>query len=277
MQHRQELLERQTAVSVFNPNPNVEGSHDTPIESILNTAGMYIVRGDEDIRHDIPHRPVFDPVLAVFFVGGLGLSLWRARREPRYRCPLLWLVVMSLPSALSHESPSMFRAVADAPATFFFPGLSLAALGSWRKGLLWLGGAIVAESVAMTFILYFEQWAGDPRTYWAYDGNVTRLASFFAANTSRGQASFALDHRSTVEFLAPVSQTDRWQREESASVPVPTQASGDTVYIAGPKSALASLAPQLLPDAQPLPHTTAPDGGPDYLAWRWPASARERP
>jgi hypothetical protein len=274
-QHRGEMLLRSSQVSVFNSDPEVEGSRDTPLESMLNTAGMFFVRGDENIRHNIPHRPVFDPLLGACFAAGLGLSLWFARREPRYRWPLLWLAIMCLPSALSHESPNSFRIVSVAPAACFFPGLILAKLRDWlgRPRVAWgLVTAIFAGSAGLTFYLYFGRWALDPRAYWAYDGNLTPLASFVDAQTQPGQAYFALDHRSTVEFLAPVSQSDRWYREESAAVPVSSQAS-DSVYVSGPKAALAAEALQMLPGASALPHSMAPDGSPDFLAFRWPATA----
>jgi hypothetical protein len=275
LEHRQEMLQRGVQVSVFNPNPEAEGSHDTPMQSVLNTAGMFFVRGDENIRHNLPYRPVFGPVLATFFVGGLGLSLWRARRSPTYRWPLLWLGVMLLPSALSHESPNFFRIVSAAPATFLFPGLALAKLPDWlprRHAGFWLAGVIATASALLTAYLYFGQWARDPRTYWAYDGNLTPLASFVSQQTAAGHAYFALDHRSTVQLLAPVSQSDRWFREESAAVPLPIR-SADTVYVAGPRAALVATAPRLLPGLEPLPHSTAPDGSPDFYAFRWPASA----
>jgi len=274
-EHRQEMLLRASQVSVFNPNPEAEGTHDTPVESVLNTAGMFFVRGDENVRHNIPHRPVFGPLLGACFAIGLGVALWLSRRRPAYRWPLLWLVVMCLPSALSHESPNSFRIVSVAPAACFFPALTLSKLPEWlRRPRLayWLAGLVVAGSGILTWWLYFGQWARDPRTYWAYDGNLLPLASFVEQQTSPAGAYFALDHRSPVQFLAPVSESDRWYREESAAVPVPSQPA-DTVFVAGPKAALARLAPQLLPGAQALPHSEAPDGGPDFLAFRWPAPA----
>ncbi|HVA26317.1 MAG TPA: glycosyltransferase family 39 protein [Chloroflexota bacterium] len=274
-QHRSELLLRSSQVSVFNPNPEVEGSHDTPLGSILNTAGMFFVRGDENIRHNIPHRPVFDPVLGALFAAGLGFSLWQARRKPHYRWPLLWLAVMCLPSALSHESPNSFRIVSAAPAACFFPGLALGKLEGWlpwRRIAYVLVGLVLAGSAALTFYLYFGQWAHNSRAYWAFDGNLTPLASFVSAQTQPGQTYFALDHRSTVQFLAPVSLTDRWYREESAAIPIPAQAA-NTVYVSGPKAALADEALRMLPGAEAVPHTTAPDGSPDFVAFRWASGA----
>lgn len=275
VQHRDQMLLRGADVSVFNPNPEVEGTHDTPLESVLNTAGMFFVRGDENVRHNVPHRPLFDPFMAAFFAGGLGLSLWNARREPRYRWPLLWLVVMCLPSALSHESPNSFRVLSVAPATYFFPGLALARVVQWlpsRRIAVALAAFVLVGWSAVTFSTYFGSWGSDPRTYWAYDGNLRPLAGFVQAETQPGQAYFALDHRSTVQWLAPVSASDRWYREESAAIPVPSQPA-DTTYISGPTAALGGLAMQMLPGATPLPHTTAPDGSADFDAFRWPASA----
>jgi hypothetical protein len=209
------------------------------------------------------------------FVGGLALSLWWARADARYRWPLLWLLVMCLPSALSHESPNFFRIVSVAPAVFFFPGLGLAKLPDWlpTRQLGWrLAGLLVAASAGVTLYVYFEQWARDPRAYWAYDGNLTPLAGFVSQQTQPGQAYFALDHRSTVQFLAPLSQSDRWYREESAAIPIPWQAA-ELTYVAGPKAALTNLAGQMLPGAQTLLHSTAPDGGADFYAFRWSAGS----
>jgi len=275
LQHRQEMLLRGAQVSVFNPNPEVEGSHDTPLQSILNTAGMFFVRGDENIRHNVPHRPLFGPLLAALFGAGLGLSLWQARRDVRYRWPLLWLLVMCLPSALSHESPNSFRILSVAPATYFFPGLALARLRQWlpwRPFAVSLAALVVIATAAVTFSLYFGSWAQDPRTYWAYDGNLTPLAGFVATQTQAGQAYFALDHRSTVQFLAPVSESDGWYREESAAIPIPAQPA-DLVYLSGPQAALAGLAARVLPGVEPLPHAAAPDGSAAFYAFSWPAAA----
>ncbi|MHB8618994.1 MAG: hypothetical protein ACYDAG_05365, partial [Chloroflexota bacterium] len=272
--HAREMLLRTAAVSVFNPHPNVEGSHDTPLESILNTAGMFFVRGDENRRNNIPHLPIMDPPLALFFVAGLGLAAWRARWEARFRWPLLWLLIGILPSALSHESPNTFRVLAAAPATFVFPAL---ALDRFRRALSWhrlgtvLVAALVIWSVATTFDRYFLVWGRDPRTYWTYDGNLPRLASFVSGQPER-LVVFGLDRRSTVEFLDPTTLRDRWYREESAAIPIPGRPSGDVLYVSGPNAALHALAPGMLPGLQTLPHSTGPDGKADFYAFRWPAA-----
>ncbi|MGH2518322.1 MAG: ArnT family glycosyltransferase [Chloroflexota bacterium] len=273
-QHRQELALRAGAVSVFNPNPNVEGSHDTPIESVLNTAGMFFVRGDENQRHNIPHRPVFAPWLAAFFAAGLVMAAARARRQRPYRWALLWLAVMCLPSALSHESPSSFRALAVAPVTFVFPALAFEWLmvrwRAWRAGEL-LACAAVFASAGMTVHLYFGVWAHDLKTYWAYDGNLPKVAAFLKQRPPE-QTYFAVDHRSTIEFLDPASQQGRWYREESAAIPIPAGPE-NVLYLSAPTAQLKNIAQAELPGLQPVPHSTDPAGGPDFYAYRWPASS----
>ncbi len=273
-QHRQEMALRAGQVSVFNPAPEVEGSHDTPLESFLNTAGMFFIRGDENQRHNLPHRPVFDPWLAAFFAAGLALAVWRSRSDVRYRWALLWLVVMCLPSALSHESPSMFRTVSVAPVTFLFPAIAfdglITVLAAWHLGELMAAAAIVASG-AVTFNLYFGQWAHDPKTYWAYDGNLPQVADFVQARPETVMY-FGVDHRSTIEFLTPKSQAGRWYREESAAIPVPA-AAADVLYISAPTAALKDAAPPALPGLEALPHTNDPAGQPDFYAFRWPAAA----
>src|SRR5689334_24193582 len=44
-------------------------------DNVLLNAGMFVWRGDDTIRHNLPYRPVFDPLVGVFFCLGVDLSL----------------------------------------------------------------------------------------------------------------------------------------------------------------------------------------------------------
>jgi hypothetical protein len=181
---------------------------------------------------------------------------------------------MSLPSALSHESPTYFRTLAAAPAAFLFPGLVLGELTRWRPG--WpLAAAVVALGALTTYRLYFEEWGLDPKPYWAYDGNLPRVASFVAARPE-ARVYMSIDRRATILFLAPRSRQASWYREESAAVPVPTRPNGDVLYLSARYAALKDRAPELLPGLEPLPSTLDPHGGADYVAYRWPAATAAR-
>lgn len=275
IQHSDVAFLRPSQASVFNPNPEVEGTRNTPLQSFLNTAGMFFVRGDENPRHNLPNRPVFDPFFAVLFVAGLGLAAARAVRQPGYRWPLIWLPIMVLPSALSHESPNMFRAVSAAPAVFFFPALALERVSSvlpWHWLRFLVTAAVISIPAATTFQLYFRDWAQDPRTYWAFDGNLTKLSAFIETRPEPTRY-LALDRRGPVLFLAPRTQEAGWYREESSAIPIPTNAGGDVLYVGGPNAALGRLAGAVLPGLERLPNPEAPGGQPDFHAFRWPRSA----
>ncbi|HEV8634259.1 MAG TPA: glycosyltransferase family 39 protein [Chloroflexota bacterium] len=272
--YRDELAGRAWDVSVFNPAPEIEGERNTPLQALRNTAGMFFLAGDRNARHNVPGRPVFDPAQAALFLAGLGLALRRAPASGAYRWPLLWLVVMSLPSALSHESPTYFRTLAAAPAAFLFPGLVLGELTRWRSGWL-LAAAVVAVGAATTYRLYFDEWGLQPTTYWAYDGNLPRVARFVEARPEP-RAYMSIDRRATILFLAPRSRQAGWYREESAAVPVPAQPTGDVLYVSARYAALKDRAAELLPGLERLPSTLDPHGGDDFVAYRWPAEAVER-
>ena len=268
-EHRDELLRRAGDVSVFNPSPEIEGQRMTLREAVAATAGAFFVRGDANQRHAIAGRPIFDPLFGALFVAGTGLALWRSRRDPAYRWVLLWLPVMCLPSALSHESPNTFRIQSVAPAAFLFPALVLARAPTVVAVL-----AVVFAAVT-TYRGYFQEWASDPRTYWAFDGNLPKIAALVQPR-AEPWLYLSLDRRPTVELLAPRSVSEgRWYREESFGVPVPAHPSGDVFYVSGPGAALPEAAPAYLPGVVQVPNSHDALGRADFRAFLWPAAGVE--
>ena len=79
-----------------------------PLQRLARNAQLVVRdfydRGDLNARHNLPGRPVNDPLLAVLFTAGCLACLWQIRR-PRARLLLGWLVVMLLPTLLSSEAP----------------------------------------------------------------------------------------------------------------------------------------------------------------------------
>jgi hypothetical protein len=277
VEHRDLVLLRASQVSVFNPNPLIEGAKNTPPESLLNTAGMFLVRGDPNPRNNIPNRPVFDPLLGILFVAGLGLAAKASIRSSQYRWPLIWLPVMLLPSALAHESPNMFRAIAAAPATFFFPALALhRAVTLIRQPHLRIAtvAVVVLATGAMTGVMYFGRGPADAQSYRAFDAPLTRMAAFV---NSRSEADMyvSLDRRAPVLFLAPRSEGAGWYREESAAIPIPSSAAADVLFVAGQDAQLGRLASAVLPGLELLEASRGPDGRPDFQAFHWNREALE--
>lgn len=157
--------------------------------NLLRTAGMYFVAGDTDPRDNLPGRTVLDPFLAALFLMGVIISLLRARR-PNYAFLLIWLVVMSLPSALTEFAPNFRRAIGALPAIAM-----LCAVGAdWLWGFIrrahaaW-GGSTLARSVLSALVIvgfassayssgrdYFASWAAGTGLYYSFDAGILNLA-----------------------------------------------------------------------------------------------------
>jgi hypothetical protein len=271
LRHPDDLIGRAAQVSVFNPHPEVERSRDTLDQAVVKTAGMFFVHGDENRRGNIPGRPVFDPPAAAFFALGLAVALWKAREASPYRWLLLWLVVMSLPSALSQSSPDQFRIYAVAPAAFALAALGFESLARRFPSMVTrtaLPALAVAWTAAWTGLLYFGVWANDPKTDEAFGGGAYRLAGYLAARPEP-RMFLAFHDRWPVQLTAPKTMQAGWFREELTALPVPSTADGDVLYIAAPFAALAKDAPGIVPELEALPHSTAASGVPDFLAYRW--------
>ena len=84
-------------------------------------------RGDQFLAYNIPGRPVFDAVSAVFFVAGLAVCLARWRR-PAYAFLLLWFIAGILPSLVTGPTANTTRNLAALPAAFLIPAIGFVAL-----------------------------------------------------------------------------------------------------------------------------------------------------
>ena len=73
--------------------------------------------GDQFLAYNIPGRPGFDMLTAVFFVAGLAVCLWRWKR-PSYAFVLLWFAVGIIPSLITGATANTTRNLAALPAVF---------------------------------------------------------------------------------------------------------------------------------------------------------------
>lgn len=271
--HRETLLQRATDVWVFNSRPEIEGEATTPSRAILNTAGMFAFVGDANRRHNIPGRPAFEWPVALLFGGGLLIATWRARSRPEYGLCLAWLGIGSLASALTHESPSSFRAFLVAPVAALFPAVAIEVvrrrLARWSVRLASAAlGAILLLYGARTADLYFRVWGDHPDTYTAFNTHLTRIA---ALTETRPETHLvvAVDLRAPVQVLSPRARAGWWQREESVGIIVPETESGDVLYVSDPDASFPRVVPDSLPGVADLPFSRAPDYRPDFRAFVW--------
>ena len=168
-------------VSVFNPAISGGDPWGTLARHALKVAGMFNLRGDSIPRHNVPLRPVFDPLLGVVFLIGVVVAL--IRRSDADGFALIWLAVMLLPTLLAEDAPHFLRGVGILPVVFLFPATGLDWLGrtaarkipaAWANALL---ACILAIGLGFTARDYFVRYGGDPGTAFAFEKGAADLAA----------------------------------------------------------------------------------------------------
>lgn len=101
-----------------------EGDVGPVLETTVATLGVFSFTGDPRWTYSLPGRPLFDPLTAILFYGGLIIAVWRWR-SPIYLILPIWLFIALMPSALSPDAPSTVRIIGALPVIFVFPGLSV--------------------------------------------------------------------------------------------------------------------------------------------------------
>ena len=128
--HTDAFLNRVGQVSIFNPAINEGDLWGTLLRHTGKTLLMFTHRGDFIPRHNVPLRPVFDPVLSAFFLLGVILCFARFRQSAEHAFVVIWLAVMLLPTILAEGAPHFLRSVGVLPVAFVVPAVGLDSL--WR-------------------------------------------------------------------------------------------------------------------------------------------------
>jgi 4-amino-4-deoxy-L-arabinose transferase-like glycosyltransferase len=168
-------------VSILNPTINQGDFWGTLMQHAGRALGMFFVRGDFIPRHNVPLRPVFDPLMAVAFVVGIARALWEWRRPDRAML-LVWLAVMLLPTIVAEDAPHFLRAVGLQPLLFLAPALGLEAAWQWlekRTSRVAAGGLVVLAllaSLGLTVRDYFGRYGTNPELRYSFETAATEMA-----------------------------------------------------------------------------------------------------
>ncbi len=188
--HPQDFVGR-TAVIGFSQGETsgaVQQLFDFP-RRFLASIGMFGGPGDAQARHNLPHRSILTPWLALLFWLGVLMALIRVRRLGRM-VTLVWLGMMLLPAALAGEEPRHFlRTFGALPVVFLFPALAVVELLTWLRprtsvssrvwkttlGLV-LACLILAEAL-VTAQTYFGRWSSLPELTHAFRSADVKIAA----------------------------------------------------------------------------------------------------
>ena len=134
--HLDMFIQREMTVSVLSPETGDRSVASTLIETAARTFGMYVLVPDPQFERNPAHRPILDPLSSVFFLVGIA-HVWRRRREPAYVFVFLWLIVMSLPGALTPDvSPQYSRGIGALPAAVLLCAVGVDSVTRFARGRL---------------------------------------------------------------------------------------------------------------------------------------------
>lgn len=161
------VMGRPGDVSILSPAINHGDLPGTLIRNTASAVGLFFWRGDDIPRHNIPFRPLFDAIMAIFFALGLIRLIVAAlgptplppeplldflRPGPDMPTPparvtpigklssllvLIWIGVLLLPTILSEDTPHFLRAVGILPVALVIPAIGLNTAAQWIAARLW--------------------------------------------------------------------------------------------------------------------------------------------
>ncbi len=183
VQHLDTFLERSMQVSIFNPNINQGDLLGTLLRHAAKALGMFNWRGDFIPRHNMPYRPVFDPLMGLLFLAGLAISVQRARDRQEYALLVICFLVMLIPTVLAEDAPHFLRAVGILPVLFVFPAVALQT--AWEALRIRLAGRLASLAVLLllgwslsaTVDDYFRKHVRSEAVYYNFETGAVELAS----------------------------------------------------------------------------------------------------
>jgi 4-amino-4-deoxy-L-arabinose transferase-like glycosyltransferase/sugar lactone lactonase YvrE len=203
---------------------------------------MFNYHGDPNGRHNLPSEPMLDPLSGVFFVLGLGYSLYRWRR-PKCFLLIVWFGLMLLMGILSleYEAPQAYRTIGIIPALCALAGLAIGKIweafleGFGRACERYFGAALLIPLVLIArsnYDTFFNKQAKDFAVWAAYSSTETEIARFLQSLPGDYDVHISpiyIGHP-TIRFLVPRYEGGK-PFDLMNDVPVKGNVDKDMVYI----------------------------------------------
>ncbi len=171
-------------------------------------------RGDPAWRRNYAGLPMLNPVEAIFFWAGVGISIWRWKQCSACRLLLLWLAVLFLPAVLARDIvPHTIRMIGASPAIYLLmsfgiwevsqvvwnrlreleaPQWQMFSMSGVRTPLV-MGSLLCAMVIIQgvtTYRTYFQLWANAPELTREYEVEWTDLTKFLTEQPPRAGTVF---------------------------------------------------------------------------------------
>ena len=198
----------------------LEGDFSTLADHVSRTTRMFLNSGDDEWLYNIPFRPVFSGISALFFWSGVVVAFWYMlkplfrwlmgllKRDPGIFSVtlhleaasaflLIWWIGGISPGFISVPAASLGHTIAAQPAVYILlalPLLPLERLGSrlisWRRGSLDGGTALsLAAGLILVFSIalrdlpdYYRNWPERGMVRFLYRADIKELAQYLEEN-----------------------------------------------------------------------------------------------
>jgi hypothetical protein len=208
-------------VSILNSQAAISPDQSLARNALL-VLGMFNWQGDLAWSRNLSGRPVFDPLMSIFFLMGLLLlirdAIWHSQPLGKggVACfTLLWIGVMLLPTLLAEDAPSFSRAIGILPAVYMPPALALLTISrrisTWglkppTKLILEIAVIVTVVLVSGTWTVYdyFVTFARNPNMAYDYDQDKVDAAQYIRKAVIEGHRVYLspfLASHSTVRVL----------------------------------------------------------------------------
>lgn len=263
--HPDQFFAHTESISVF--DPRVSGG-DIPAaiwKNLVAILGMFFIQGDNGSIHNLPYRPIFDPLLGAIFLVGAAVMLaalfitspfqgdYSPRsgaerggqgeggetRVNRSRSVLLftWIIISLASSLFSDDAPNFLRMLPALPAIMILPAWGASKIWDRLKGSfarpVWVGtlGLILAISTGLTYRDYFVSFANLSALYYTFDADKVDVANWINANSETKQIFLAplWYQQGTISLMTHIAPLKSFESRDT--IVLPSRASGkDAIY-----------------------------------------------
>jgi hypothetical protein len=209
-----DLVARAGTVSIFNPAWHHGDLLGTAVQTIALTLGTFVgLTGDANPLVNLPGQPAFSPLLGLFLLVGIGMSLQRIviRLSLPHLLLLCWLTVMLLPAILAPEgAPHHLRLIGAMVPAHALTGVGILAVTGalarlFRRSML-ARRLVWALPIAICLLLavqttrdYFWRWPVSADFTLPFDLYAARLAEDIAQAPSGVVTILPMDIRAGPE------------------------------------------------------------------------------
>ena len=183
------LAQRASQVSLLSPEVNHGDLLDALLRSARSLALAANVRGSLEWSENLRGRPIFDPLMGIAFLGGVGRLIYdllgrrgRLAQDAAVLLAATFLVAL-IPSWLSEDAPSYIRLTATWPVLFLLPAEAL------ERGGAWLDSHMRAHvgAVAVAAVLVISSAWSIYDYYVTYPARITAAGVYANASFERGE------------------------------------------------------------------------------------------